>query len=126
MATRVPVTIFEPTQVFRYAVGQEFKPHFDFFDPDNPSHGTLATGGQRIATLLIYLNEDFEGGDTEFPKIGLRFRGRKGDAIFWANLDGAGQPDPLTLHAGLPPTAGEKWILSQWIRDRERPRYRQG
>jgi prolyl 4-hydroxylase len=118
-AARVPVPVFEPTQILHYAVGQEFKPHHDFLDPASPTHhDQLRLSGQRIATFLIYLNEDFEGGETDFPAAGIRYRGRAGDAVFWANLDTDGRPDPLTLHAGLPPTSGEKWILSQWIRDR--------
>ena len=117
-ATKLPVPLFEPTQVLRYEVGQEFKPHHDFLDPANLAYGDQARFGQRIATFLIYLNEDFQGGETDFPKAGIRYRGRTGDAIFFANVDGAGKADPLTLHAGLPPTSGEKWILSQWIRDR--------
>ena len=74
--------------------------------------------GQRIVTFLLYLNEGFAGGETDFPDAGLRFKGKTGDAIFWANVDALGQPEPLTRHAGLPPTSGEKWILSQWIRGR--------
>lgn len=120
-ATHVPLPAFEPTQVLHYSVGQEFKYHLDYLEPDNPHHADrLRSGGQRIATFLIYLNEEFEGGETEFPQIGLRYRGKTGDAIFWANCGMDGQPDPMTLHAGLPPTSGEKWVLSQWIRDRER------
>ena len=117
-ATKLPVPLFEWTQVLRYEVGQEFKPHHDFLDPGNLAYSDQARFGQRIATFLIYLNEEFEGGETDFPKVEIRYRGRVGDAIFFANVDGAGKPDPLTLHAGLPPTSGEKWILSQWIRDR--------
>jgi hypothetical protein len=117
-ATKLSVPLFEPTQVLRYEVGQEFRPHHDFLDPGNLAYGDQARFGQRIATFLVYLNEDFEGGETDFPKVGIRYCGRTGDAIFFANVDGAGRPDPLTLHAGLPPTSGEKWILSQWIRDR--------
>jgi prolyl 4-hydroxylase len=118
-ATNIPVLVFEPTQVLHYYVGQEFKRHLDYLEPDNPRHREqLQAHGQRIATFLIYLNEDFEGGETEFSQIGLRYRGKTGDAIFWANCDMEGRPDPMTLHAGLPPLSGEKWILSQWIRDR--------
>lgn len=121
-ATRVPVPVFEPTQILRYEVGQEFRPHHDFLDSKEPGFREhLANFGQRIATFLIFLNEDFEGGVTEFPKIGLRHRGRTGDALFWANVDMAGNPDPLTLHAGRPPTSGEKWVFSQWIRERLPP-----
>ena len=118
-ATNIPVPVFEPTQLLHYSVGQEFKPHRDFLEPDNPHHREqMRTHGQRIATFLIYLNEDFEGGETEFPEAGVKYRGRTGDALFWANVDMQGRPDPRTLHAGTPPSAGEKWILSQWIRDR--------
>jgi len=118
-ATHIPVPVFEPTQILHYSVGQEFKPHLDFLEPGNPHHrAQLDSHGQRIATFLIYLNDEFAGGETEFSQIGLRYRGRTGDAIFWANCDMEGRPEPLTLHAGLPPISGEKWILSQWIRDR--------
>ena len=118
-ATRVPVAVFEPAQILRYEVGQEFVPHYDFLEKSSPGFAEeLAKRGQRIATFLIYLNEDFEGGETAFPSIGLQCRARTGDAIFWANLDVENKPDPLTLHAGLPPTSGEKWVFSQWIRER--------
>jgi prolyl 4-hydroxylase len=66
----------------------------------------------------MYLNDDYEGGETDFPALGLRHRGRKGDALLWANVDRVGDPDRRTLHAGLAATRGEKWLLSQWIRDR--------
>lgn len=118
-ATRLPVPIFEPTQILHYAVGEQFRPHHDFFDPEAPAYaGLLQNFGQRIATVLIYLNDDYTGGETVFPKIGLSYRGQTGDALFFANVDRSGRGDPLTLHAGTPPTSGEKWILSQWIRDR--------
>ena len=119
MATRVPVRVFEPAQILRYEVGQEFVSHVDYLDPDSAAYGEeLARQGQRIATFLIYLSADYEGGETVFPNIGLRYRGRTGDALFWANLDPQQRPDLLTRHAGLPPTSGEKWVFSQWIRER--------
>ena len=119
-AANLPLPVFEPAQVMHYRPGEEFRPHYDFLDPGEPGHASeLARFGQRIATFLLYLNEDFEGGETVFPKAGFRYRGRKGDALLFANVDAATRaPDPLTLHAGLPPTRGEKWIFSQWIRDR--------
>jgi prolyl 4-hydroxylase len=118
-ALRVPLAVFELTQSFRYGPSQEFKLHHDFLDPSNPVHRQhLDTHGQRIATFLIYLNDQFEGGETDFPKAGVRFRGTTGDAIFWANVGSDGRPDPASVHAGRPPSSGEKWILSQWVRDR--------
>jgi hypothetical protein len=67
---------------------------------------------------LIYLNDDFDGGETNFPLINRRFKGRKGDALFFRNVNDAGAPDIRTLHAGLAPTRGEKWLFSQWARRR--------
>jgi prolyl 4-hydroxylase len=78
----------------------------------------LAIMGQRVATCLTYLNDDYDGGETDFPRIGWRFRGKTGDALLFANVTSGKQPDPLTLHAGLPVTRGRKYLLSQWIRDR--------
>lgn len=118
-ATNLPVPLFEPSQVLHYAVGQRFRPHHDFLDPANPAYSdSLGRFGQRIATFLIYLNDEYEGGETSFPKINLTFRARQGDALFFANVLRDGSPDFQTLHAGLPPTSGEKWVFSQWIRDR--------
>ena len=118
-SVKLPEPIFETPQVMQYAVGQEFRPHHDFLDPNQPGTAAdLARRGQRIATFLIYLNDDFEGGETQFPKAGIAHRGNTGDALFFANITPEGAPDPLTLHAGTPPTKGEKWIFSQWIRDR--------
>jgi hypothetical protein len=116
-ATGLPVPLFEPSQLLHYDVGQSFDAHHDFLDPGNEAyHADLARFGQRIATFLIYLNEDYSGGETSFPAIDLRFRGRTGDALFFANITRDGRPDPRTLHAGLPPSSGEKWVFSQWIR----------
>jgi prolyl 4-hydroxylase len=66
----------------------------------------------------VYLNDDYEGGETEFPRIGLRFRGKRGDALMFDNVRPSGALDYDTLHAGLPPTRGEKWLFSQWVRSR--------
>ena len=118
-ATKLPEAIFEIPQVMHYRVGQEFMVHHDFLDPDFAGHqADLARRGQRMGTFLIFLNDDFEGGETAFPEAGLAHRGRTGDALFFANVTPDGRPDPLTLHAGRPPTSGEKWVFSQWIRDR--------
>jgi len=118
-ASGLPEPFFEVPQVMQYQPGQEFKPHFDFLDPNQPGQAAdIAQRGQRIVTFLIFLNDDYEGGETEFPKLGIRHRGRKGDALLFANVGRDGLPEMRTLHAGCPPTRGEKWIVSQWIRDR--------
>ena len=113
-----PVT-GEPLSVLHYAPGEQFAPHFDYFDPEAPVHGEqLAVGGQRVATCLVYLNGGYEGGATAFVDIGLEVQGRPGSALFWSNVAADGAPDRNTRHAGLPPTSGEKWLLSKWFRDR--------
>lgn len=113
----LPVAGMEPVQVLRYRPSQAFDWHVDYLDPASPGHREqLARQGQRTATCLIWLNDDYEGGETAFQATGARHRGRKGDAILWANVTPDGRPAPATRHAGLSPTSGEKWILSQWIR----------
>lgn len=113
----VPVGALENSQVLHYGVGEQFARHYDYLDPALPE---VAQRGQRIVTFLIYLNDGFEGGETDFPRLGLRYKGRAGDALYFGNLDPTGAPDPRTLHAGLPPTSGEKWLFSQWVRNRAR------
>ena len=118
-AAGLPVPGLEWSQVLHYSVGQTFDWHVDWLDPALPGYAAdLAARGQRIATLLVYLNDDFEGGETAFEAGGLRHRGRKGDALMWANTLPDGAIDRRTRHAGLPPTNGEKWVLSQWLRGR--------
>jgi len=115
----LPVMNLNAPQVLHYAVGESFERHVDFFDPAIPAQAqNIARVGQRAATVLVYLNDEgLEGGETDFPLLPLRHRGRRGDALAFFNLDAAGGPDRRTVHAGLPPTRGEKWVLSQWIRD---------
>jgi prolyl 4-hydroxylase len=81
----------------------------------------LASRGQRIATFLVYLNDDYTGGETRFGRIGLSHRGARGDALLFANTDERGRPDEDTMHAGLSPATGEKWVFSQWIRSLPAP-----
>lgn len=115
----LPKEWFETPALLHYAVGEEFKPHVDYLDPAAAGMAEeFARQGQRLATFLVYLDEDFDGGETEFPRLDYRFKGKTGDALVWANIDRELGPDPRTLHAGRPPTRGEKWLLSQWVRDR--------
>jgi hypothetical protein len=116
-ATDYAVTAFEETNVLHYAPGQEFRRHFDFLEPGLPAMAEeIRLRGQRAATFLLYLNDGYEAGETDFPAIARRHRGAKGDALFFVNVTAENVPDRRTLHAGLAPTSGEKWLLSQWIR----------
>jgi hypothetical protein len=110
LTVQVPEAVIELPQIFHYTPGQEFRPHVDYFPPGGRT--------QRIATFLIYLNDAFEDGETWFRRPDLKAKAATGGAIYFANVDPSGAPDPLTLHAGLSPTNGEKWLLSQWVHDR--------
>lgn len=118
-ASAMPTAALETASVLHYKVGEEFRRHYDFLDPGQPGMAAdIAQRGQRFMTLLVYLNEDYEGGETDFPLINIRYKGRKGGALHFRNVEPTGAPDRKTMHAGLAPTQGEKWLLSQWIRDR--------
>lgn len=99
----------EPLQLLRYRPGGEYRPHFDFIP---------GFANQRAMTMLVWLNEDYQGGETHFPTPGLKLRGRVGDAILFRNTGPDGRRDPAAGHAGLPVIAGEKLIASRWIRER--------
>ncbi|MGQ3052631.1 MAG: 2OG-Fe(II) oxygenase [Roseateles sp.] len=105
--------------LLRYQVGQQYLPHCDWIDPEHAAtRADLERWGQRVATCVVYLNDGFEGGTTDFPELGLEHRGGVGDALAWDNVGPHGAVDPLTLHAGRPPTQGMKYLLSKWMRDR--------
>jgi len=107
----------ETSQILHYRVGQQFAEHCDFLDPGSPGHAQdIAKHGQRALTVLIYLNDDYEGGDTAFPGLGRSYKGHKGDALVLWNLTPEGAPDWRTRHIGTAPTHGEKWLFSQWVR----------
>ena len=119
--TEMRVDAMEVPTVLHYAVGQEFLPHFDItLNPDAPDYEErLARGDrQRVMTFLLYLNDDYEGGETEFPVLGTCWKGRKGEGLFFWNVLPGGALDERTLHAGTPVSRGEKWVLSQWIKGR--------
>lgn len=113
-----PVEHGEGLQVLRYRPGAQYKPHYDYFDPAAPGTARItARGGQRVATLVMYLNEPVRGGGTTFPDVGLEVLPQRGCAVFFAY----DQPDPstLTLHGGAPVLEGEKWVATKWLRERE-------
>jgi hypothetical protein len=114
-----PIAHMEGPTVLHYAVGEQITNHYDFVNPRIPNYQTeIEKRGQRMVTFLVYLNDDYEGGETDFPEIGLRYHGAKGNGIFFTNALPNGQPDLRMVHAGLPPKNNEKWIMSQFIRNR--------
>ncbi len=113
-----PDAAMEVPKVLHYRPGETFAEHFDYLNPDEPAFAhELATRGQRTETFLIYLNDDYTGGETHFPELDLSHAGATGDALLFSNVDAQGQPDEATRHAGMPPTSREKWLFSQWIRE---------
>ena len=115
----IPIEFHEPPNAISYAPGQEFSLHADFIDPQVPEfRAELQRLGQRTATIVTYLNDDFEGAETVFPDANVKFRGQTGDAIAFTNVLSDGSPDYNSRHCGLPPTRGRKWVLSQWIRSK--------
>lgn len=118
-ACGVPLCNMEANAILHYAVGEESGDHFDFVDPRTPNYEQeVAQNGQRILTFLVYLNDDYEGGETEFPELGVSHKGRAGEGLYFVNTLDNNEPDLRTVHAGRPPTRGEKWILSQFVRGR--------
>jgi prolyl 4-hydroxylase len=114
-----PVENGEGLQILHYGVGGEYKPHFDYFPPEDPgSHVQMTIGGQRVSTMVMYLNEVEEGGTTIFPEIGLEVVPKKGSAVYFEYTNSHNQLDRLTLHGGSPVTRGEKWIVTKWMRQR--------
>jgi hypothetical protein len=119
-ACGVPMRQMEGTAILNYLPGQEISDHYDFIDPALPNYQQeIAENGQRIITFLIYLNDDYRDGETVFPKLNLRHKGRTGEGLFFVNALADGASDLRALHAGTPPAAGEKWVVSQFIRNRE-------
>jgi prolyl 4-hydroxylase len=113
-----PVEHGEPLQILHYLPGAEYKPHYDWFDPAQPGNrAVLAHGGQRVATVVMYLNHVEAGGSTVFPQVGLDILPCKGNAVFFAYKKPGEDPDPRSLHGGTPVAAGEKWIATKWIRE---------
>ena len=113
-----PLEFGEGLQVLRYSPGAQYRPHYDYFDPSEPGTPTiLRRGGQRVGTLLMYLQAPEQGGATTFPDVGLEVAPLPGTGVFFSY----DRPDPATrtLHGGAPVLAGEKWVATKWLRERE-------
>ena len=107
-ATGTQASWGEPLNILKYTPGQQYRPHHDGNSTDNVS--------VRVLTALIWLNDQFEGGETDFPKINVRVRGGVGDMLVFRNASDTGEIDDRMTHAGLPVTQGVKWMASRWIR----------
>jgi prolyl 4-hydroxylase len=114
----LPFQNLEAMTVLHYDPGEQITEHFDFIDPNVPDYERqVRERGQRIVTFLVYLNEDYAGGETQFPKLGVCHKGRTGEGLFFVNAFDDGSPDVRTLHAGRAITQGEKWIISQFVKN---------
>ncbi|MBC7469312.1 MAG: 2OG-Fe(II) oxygenase [Ramlibacter sp.] len=106
----------EGLQILHYRPGAQYKPHYDYFDPVEPGTPTiLKRGGQRVATIVMYLAEPDKGGGTTFPDVNLVVAPKRGNAVFFSY----DRPHPVTrtLHGGAPVLEGEKWIATKWLRE---------
>jgi prolyl 4-hydroxylase len=112
--------MMEAPSLLHYSPGQQIHDHYDFVNPSSsPDYqAEIARNGQRMITFIVYLNDDYEGGETDFPKLGLTHKGSRGEGIYFVNALPDMQPDLRTLHAGRPTTRGEKWIITQFVRNR--------
>jgi prolyl 4-hydroxylase len=107
----------EGLQILHYTPGTEYKPHYDYFDPVEPGTPTiLKRGGQRVGTIIMYLDEPDKGGGTIFPDVHLEVAPKRGHAVFFSYE--RAHPTTRSLHGGAPVLAGEKWIATKWLRER--------
>ncbi len=109
----------EPLQGQRYAPGQEFKAHTDYFEPDGADYAQFcAVSGQRTWTVMIYLNDVQAGGGTRFKAIDKIVQPERGKLLAWNNRTAQGAVNPATLHHGMKVRAGTKYVITRWYRER--------
>jgi prolyl 4-hydroxylase len=109
----------EPVQGQRYEVGQEFKPHTDYFEPDGQDFAKFCSiAGQRTWTFMIYLNHVEAGGATRFKVIDKLFRPETGKLVCWNNHRPDGSLNAATLHHGMKVRKGVKYVITKWYRER--------
>jgi prolyl 4-hydroxylase len=115
--TELPVSNMESIQIVKYGIGGQYKLHHDFFhESEDYAENILKNGGNRVKTALIYLNDDFEGGATEFPELNHIVTPAKGKIVIWDNMTTNNELDYNSIHAGLPVTSGTKYIAVVFIR----------
>jgi prolyl 4-hydroxylase len=117
--TGIPAENGEGIQLLRYRPGAQHTPHFDFLFPGiEKNRKSIERSGQRIATLIMYLNNVEAGGETLFTECGFSVLPRKGNALYFQYGNRLGQTDTASAHAGTPVLAGEKWIATKWLHPR--------
>lgn len=110
----------ETVQGQRYQPGQQFRQHADFFYIDQPYWEEVSkSGGQRTWTAMVFLNAPDGGGATDFKKLGLTIVPQPGTLLAWNNMDARGAPNVFTMHEGTTVTAGAKYIITKWFRERD-------
>ena len=117
--TGLPVENQESPHLVRYDIGGKYEPHNDYFlQTEEPTYTNQCVnrGGQRTYTCIIYLNEGFFGGETDFPQINLSIKPEEGKFVYWKNMEGS-EPITQSLHAALPIKEGTKWVLIIWVRE---------
>lgn len=114
---RWPIENGEGLQILRYSNGATYTPHYDYFDPAAPGSATiLKTGGNRVGTIVMYLQTPEKGGATTFPDVGFEVAPVKGSAVFFSYANP--HPSSKSLHSGAPVTQGEKYVATKWLRER--------
>ena len=115
---KMPINNAEQYQLVFYGPGNEYKPHFDAFDKNTEEgRNNWFPGGQRVLTALAYLNDVEEGGETDFPDVGVSIKPNKGDVVIFHNcIEGTSDIHPKALHGGSPVIKGEKWAVNLWFR----------
>jgi prolyl 4-hydroxylase len=118
--TGLPADTGETLQGQRYAEGQQYKVHCDYF-PVTASYwpAMLKSGGQRCWTAMIYLSTVEAGGETHFPNSEFMVPPREGMILIWNNLDRDGAPNRSSLHAARPVESGAKYVVTKWFRERK-------
>jgi prolyl 4-hydroxylase len=120
---QMPIRNAEQYQLVYYKKGAEYKPHFDSFDYETEDgKKNWEPGGQRMITVIAYLNDVKEGGETGFPELGINIPPKKGDAVVFHNTlanvaDTHPKINPRSLHGGMPVIKGEKWMVNLWFRE---------
>jgi prolyl 4-hydroxylase len=117
--TKTPITNMEDLTIVRYPVGGRYKPHHDFFhEGQSYTQEQLSKGGNRRMSTLVYLNDDFEGGETDFPQLGIRVEPERGKLVTWDNMTESGMLDHTSIHEGMPVISGIKYVAIIFIRER--------